>query len=52
MYEFDVHYMREHGGTIKKTGRMSEEKFLDWVRTEGVKVWFFDVFRFERKGVE
>lgn len=52
MSEFDVHYMKEHGGVIEKTPRMTEEEFLEWVRTNGMKVWFFDVFRFEREGAE
>lgn len=52
MYEFEVHYMRQHGGTIEKTRRMTETQFLEWVRTKGVKVWFFDVFRFEKGGAE
>lgn len=50
MYEFEVHYMVNHGGTIEKTSRMTEEQFLKWVQSKGVKVWFFDVFRFERGG--
>ena len=52
MYEFEAHYMRQHGGTIEKTRRMTETQFLEWVRTKGVKVWFFDVFRFEKGGAE
>lgn len=52
MVKFDVHYMKEQGGRFEKTQFATEDQFLEWVKTEGVKVFFFDVFRFEPKGAE
>ena len=49
MGRFKIHYMKEHGGTLQKLPEMQEEEFLEWVRTEGVKVWYFDVFYYEEE---
>ena len=51
MYEFDIHYIERSGLPVKKVShRMTETELLEWVRTQGVNVEFFDVFRFEREG--
>ena len=48
-YEFDVHYIEKHGAPVEKVrARMTKEELIEWVKTQGVEVEFFDVFRFER----
>ena len=49
-FEFDVHYKEEQSSLqIEHATRMTEEQFLDWVKTKGVKMFYFDVFRFGRE---
>lgn len=50
-YKFDVHYKEKQDDTgFKRAPSMTEEQFLEWVKINATKVWYFDVFRFEKGG--
>lgn len=46
MERFEIYYMEKSGGTLRSVTKRSEEDFLDWVRTTGTKIWYFDVFHY------